>query len=122
MEFYYRGADAGTDGPVPIQTLSDLQGDCIMNAPILDFASDLVTFPHSGGRYVYVLDHDFAFNQDGLLPGSHHGDDIFLEFDIQTDGLNEELLKAFNKTSLVDWEKGLAAKFVEMITTFAKTG
>ena len=99
-----------------------MYGDCLMNAPILDFASDLVAFPHSGGRYVYVLAHDFAFNQVGPLPGSHHADDLILEFDKDIDMPDDVMFKVMNKTSLAEGEKGLADRFVQMVTTFAKTG
>ena len=93
-----------------------------MNSAIFDFASDLVASPHSGGRYVYVLDHDFEFNRDQLVTGSHHGDELSLEFDNEKDVADDVIWKMLNKTSLGEGEKGLEAKFVQFVTTFAKTG
>ena len=122
IEFFYRGAGAGTTEPVSMDALVDMYGDCILIAPVLDFTRILAANPRSGANYLYVVNHDFSFNQDSPIPGSHHGDELMLLFDNEIDLPDDSIIKAMKKTDITPEEKPLATKFAQIFTTFAKTG
>ena len=63
VEFFYRGADAGSENLTPAATLAELYGDFLFFAPSVNWMRTLVAQPHDGNRYMYVFDHDFAFNR-----------------------------------------------------------
>lgn len=121
MEFFYRGADAGTNNSVLVDAITDMYGDCLMNAPIVEWMRRLAASPHSASRYLLVVDHDFHTNKHSPIPGSHHGDELMLQFD----GVlfpEDTIIAAMNKTGLAADEQPLSAKFIKIVTTFAKTG
>ncbi|XP_076452799.1 acetylcholinesterase-like [Babylonia areolata] len=121
-EFFYRGADAGTNVSETLAPLVNMYGDCLLVADILGWARLLAASPHSAARYMYVFDHDFAFNSQGPLPGTHHGDELALEFDTSLDMPEDFIFKRLNKTELAPEEHPLSDKFVQILTSFAKTG
>ncbi|KAK7103719.1 acetylcholinesterase-like isoform X2 [Littorina saxatilis] len=122
VEFFYRGADMDANQTMTADTVADMYGDCLMNAPILEWSRYLAASPHTSNRYLYVLDHPFAFNAQSVYPGSHHADELLLEFDNEREFEDNFLLKKFNTTALAADEVPLAKKFIQIITTFAKTG
>ncbi|KAL8564529.1 hypothetical protein ACOMHN_003287 [Nucella lapillus] len=121
-EFFYRGADSGSNVSQTLDPVVNLYGDCLMNVPITEWARYLAAAPHSAARYFYVLDHDFAFNKQSLVRGAHHADDLFLLFDLERDFPEDTANCVFNKTSLSEEEQALSATLVKTWTTFARTG
>ena len=86
VEFHYRGADTFTNATLAsVDALTDMVGDSIFVSFVFDWLRRLVSAKEStrssGARYLYVLDHDFLFNQQGPISGAHHADDLFLQFD-----------------------------------------
>ncbi|KAL8565178.1 hypothetical protein ACOMHN_003965 [Nucella lapillus] len=121
-EFFYLGAESGSNFSQTLDPVVNMYGDCLMNVPVTEWARYLASAPHSASRYFYVLDHDFAFNKQGLVPGAHHADDLFLLFDMERDFPKDSIFTVLNKTSLSDKEQTLSATMVKTWTTFAKTG
>lgn len=120
VEFFYRGADAGTKKPVSLDALVDLQGDAWMYAPGTQMAQNLAAHPRSGALYLYLFDHDVTFNKGRLVQGSYHGDELYFEFDLLFPEVSTPFL---NKSKVISPEEELLAEmFVKMLTTFAKTG
>ena len=122
MEFFYRGADAGTDNSVTIDAVTGVYGDCLMTAPIVEWMRHLVASPHSASRYLYVMDHDFSTNKHSPVPGSHHGDELALQFDNDILLSDDSIFILMNKTKITADEQPLSAKFIKIVTQFAKTG
>ncbi|KAL8564528.1 hypothetical protein ACOMHN_003286 [Nucella lapillus] len=120
-EFFYRGAEWSSNFSQSLAPLSDMYGDCIMIVAITEWARYLAAAPHSASRHLYVVDHDFAFNQH-TVPGAHHGDELALLFDVEKEFPEGNIFKTLNKTSISEEEQNLSEKLVNMWTTFAKTG
>ncbi|KAK7496738.1 hypothetical protein BaRGS_00011947 [Batillaria attramentaria] len=123
VEFFYRMGDFGTDAPVPVDAVLNLYSDPLMLAPIVNWTRTLAAQePRTGSRYMYLLDHAFDFNNYGPAPGSHHGDDLVLEWEFLVPEGGMNILTMMNKTHLTKEEEGLSDLFVDIVTTFAKTG
>ncbi|XP_076454035.1 carboxylesterase 1C-like isoform X2 [Babylonia areolata] len=122
IEFFYRGADAATNVSETLEPLVDMYGDCILTTDILDWARRLAASSHSAARYVYIFDHDFAFNNQGPVPGSHHSDELVLEFDNTMEMPEDFFFKKLNKTGIAPEEQPLSDKYIQILTSFAKTG
>ncbi|XP_076436664.1 acetylcholinesterase-like [Babylonia areolata] len=122
VEFFYRGADAGANVSETVEPLVDLFADCALGVDIMDWARQLAASSHSAARYLYVFDHDFVFNSQAPVQGSYHGDELLLEFDTTLDVPEDFLFKRLNKTELAPEEQPLSDKFIQILTSFAKTG
>ncbi|KAL8578232.1 hypothetical protein ACOMHN_040993 [Nucella lapillus] len=119
VEFYYRGAELGVNMSESVLPLATMTSDCLILSDIVDLARRLANSSHSAALYLYVFDHDFVFNRKGLLPGSHHGDELVLEFDSE---MEDNVFKRINKSGMAAEEEPLARMFVDVLTAFAKTG
>ncbi|KAK7463203.1 hypothetical protein BaRGS_00038262 [Batillaria attramentaria] len=121
VDFFYRGADAGSNNSVPLDALVNLFGDTMFYAHTVEWLRPLAAQPHKGSRYLYMMEHDFHFNKNRVR-GSHHGDELCLEFDLvfPADSLFIKLNKTLSHCSEED-EK-MSDLFVKIWTDFAKTG
>ncbi|KAK7103717.1 hypothetical protein V1264_018565 [Littorina saxatilis] len=122
VEFFYRGADLDRNQTMNRDTVADLYGDCLMVAPVFEWTRYLADSPHTSNRYLYVMDHPFDFNNQGPYPGAHHGDELVMLFDYNTQIQYSNFMKMFNKTALTPGELPVGDTFVQIVTTFAKTG
>ena len=122
VDFFYRGADAGTNNSVPMNAVTDVYGDCLMNAHIVEWMRYLAASLHSASHYLYVMDHDFHTNKHSPVPGSHHGDELALQFDNDVLLPDDSIFALMNKTKIAPDEQPLSAKFIKIVTQFAKTG
>ncbi|XP_076470862.1 acetylcholinesterase-like [Babylonia areolata] len=121
-EFFYRGAESGTTTSETLDAVEQLMGDCLMNVAITEWARYLAAAPHTGRRYLYVLDHPFACNSQGPVPGAHHIDDLLLLFDMDREFPHDSMIHALHKTFLSEEDHRLSDIMVSMWTAFAKTG
>jgi len=121
VEFFYRGADAGSENLIPAATLAELYGDFLFFAPSVNWMRTLVAQPHDGNRYMYVFDHDFAFNRNSAFPGTHHSDELPVEFEMMC--INTmDMFQLLNKSYDTEDIPAISSMFVQLLTTFAKTG
>lgn len=121
-EFFYRGADSHSNISQSLDPLVDMYGDCIFNVAITEWVRYLASAPHSASRYMYVVDHDFACNTQGPVTGAHHGDELMLEFDLERDMPDDVIFKVLNRVPSDEEKNVLSPKFIDILTTFAKTG
>lgn len=118
LEFFYRGPDAFTNKSVPLDTLLQVYGDALISAPCLAWIRTLADQPHTGGRYLYWLNHDLSFNRAYPVQGTHHGDELLLEFDL----ISDAMCFTSKRGPLTPEEEKLSSDFVSMLADFAKTG
>ncbi|XP_076436458.1 fatty acyl-CoA hydrolase precursor, medium chain-like [Babylonia areolata] len=121
LEFYYRGADAGTLSET-LGPLVDMYGDCVLSVDVLDWARQLAASSHSAARYLYIFDHNFASSSQSLVPGSHHADELVLEFDNTLALPEDNIFRLMNKTEMAPEEQPLSDMYIQILTSFAKTG
>lgn len=121
VDFFYRRADFGSNTSVVVQDMVNLYGDALMYAPTYEWLRPMVAQTHAGKRYLYIFEHEFSFNEH-KIHGSHHGDELFVEFDITLP--EDSLFNQINKTTAGcnDNDHKMGDLFVSIITTFAKTG
>ncbi|XP_076462794.1 acylcarnitine hydrolase-like [Babylonia areolata] len=121
-EFFYRRAEFGSDVWTSMGPVVELSGDCQMMVPTVEWSQFLAAGPRSAAHYMYVIDHDFAFNSQGPVPGTHHGDDELLLFDLDQEFPEDSFFLMANKTTLTEEEQTLSRQLVALWTAFAKTG
>lgn len=120
--FHYLGADFDEDR-VSLQGLADMYGDCVLTSSIIDWALALADNPRTAPKYMYVMEHEFAFNKGRDLPGSHHGDELTFLFDSEQLFPKNSIFNLLNKTAgLSEEEKPLAAMFSKLFGSFARSG
>lgn len=118
LEFFYRGTDAFTNRSVSLDTLVQALGDALFSAPSMMWIRTLAVQPHTSKRYLYWLNQNLSFNWGGPVPGTHHADDLLLEFEF----LTESMLFSGKTGPLTPEEEKLSSDFVAMLADFARTG
>ncbi|XP_076437120.1 acylcarnitine hydrolase-like [Babylonia areolata] len=121
-EFFYRRTELDSSVSQTLGPVADVDGDCVIVVPVVEWSRLLASAPHSAARFLYHLDHHFLFNSQGPLPGAQHGDELCLLFDMDKEALGDSVFVLFNKTQLSEEEKVLSQRLVAMWTSFAKTG
>ncbi|KAK7486054.1 hypothetical protein BaRGS_00022663 [Batillaria attramentaria] len=121
VEFFYKRDVIGTNTAVSVETVINIHGDALFFAPTIQWLRPLVSQSHQGARYLYLLEHDFYFNREGI-PGTHHADELFIEFDVQTSEGSLFQLAGKSTEACNEEDDRMSDMFVDVVTSFAKTG
>lgn len=121
VHFFYRGTQAFSEAAIDVTTLTFMYADSLFYAPSVQWLRSLVQSQHTGKRYMYLFDHDFEFNRRTIMPGTHHGDELALEFEPKP-LINSLFFLLQNKTYNSDDIPALSDMFVNVVTSFARTG
>ncbi|KAK7486053.1 hypothetical protein BaRGS_00022662 [Batillaria attramentaria] len=121
VEFFYKHDVIGINTAVSADTVINIYGDAMFFAPTIQWLRPLVSQSHQGARYLYLLEHDFHFNREGI-PGTHHADELFIEFDVQAPEGSLFQLAGKSTEACSEEDDRMSDMFVDVVTTFAKTG
>ncbi|KAK7463168.1 hypothetical protein BaRGS_00038227 [Batillaria attramentaria] len=121
VEFFYKRDVIGTNTAVSVETVINIHGDALFFAPTIQWLRPLVSQSHQGARYLYLLEHDFHFSREGI-PGTHHADELFIEFDVQTSEGSLFQLAGKSTEACNEEDDRMSDMFVDVVTSFAKTG
>ncbi|GFR89972.1 carboxylic ester hydrolase [Elysia marginata] len=109
------------NGEIPLQNILALNGDMSYNVPTVLFSRALAKASPSIPIFLYVFDAEPKLKDlDGPLRGTSHGMDLYYEFDLPPNDL-DQLVFFYADLDPVKFPT-LERAFTSFVTSFAKTG